>query len=199
MWKRFVALLAIGLVAIPEIAAQQIPTAPARVRKGTVLKFATLKPLDSATAKVGDDVPLRLDRPLVVNGATLLQVGDLAYGRVTKVKRAGPNAREGEVKWKLERVVFHDSSTARCKVWFEARQRDTPVPDHYVHISSGGGDGGTTGEMVGLSIATIILAPFILLRMLFEEHGPYEPGTEYHLPVNSTVAVLISKDHYVRH
>jgi hypothetical protein len=50
-------------------------------------------------AKAGDDVPLRLSRPLVVNSVTLLGEGEVLHGKVTRIKRSGPRGRNGEVNW----------------------------------------------------------------------------------------------------
>lgn len=70
MVERAVALATIGLVISADVRAQQVsaPTQTVCIRKHAALKFALVQPLDSATAKVGDDVPMRLVRPLVVNG-----------------------------------------------------------------------------------------------------------------------------------
>ena len=99
------------------------------MRKGTGLKLALLQPLDSATAKAGDDVPLRLSRPLVVNGVTLLGEGDVLHGKVTRVKRSGPRCRDGEVDWKLDRIPFSDGTTARSNVHFTTATPDATVDD----------------------------------------------------------------------
>lgn len=56
------------------------------MRKNTALKFALLELLYPVSAKVSDDVPLRLARPLVVDGVTLLPAGGVFHARVTKVK-----------------------------------------------------------------------------------------------------------------
>lgn len=83
MFGQALALLAIGLVVSSDALAQQAQAHRVIVRKGAGLKLALLQPLDSATAKAGDDVPLRLSRPLVVNGVTLLGEGDVLHGKVT--------------------------------------------------------------------------------------------------------------------
>ena len=75
--KIFAGLLAVALALPGDAGAQQASTSPhmVLVRKNTALKFALLEPLDPVSAKVSDDVPLRLARPLVVDGVTLLPAG----------------------------------------------------------------------------------------------------------------------------
>src|SRR5215470_15588005 len=129
MFRQVLVLFAIGLVVSSEAQAQQGPAQQVIVRKGTGLKMALLQPLDSRTAKKGDDVPLRLSRPLVVNGVTLLREGEILHGKVTRVKHAGPRCRNGEVKFKLDRVPFADGTTARSKVHFITPDPDAKVAD----------------------------------------------------------------------
>jgi hypothetical protein len=100
--KPIAVLVVIGLV-IPG-GAQQASTSPhtVLVRKNMALKFALVEPLDPAMGKVGDDVPLRLARPLVVEGVTLLPVGDVFHARVVKVKEP-KKCKGGEVELELTR------------------------------------------------------------------------------------------------
>jgi NADH:ubiquinone oxidoreductase subunit 5 (subunit L)/multisubunit Na+/H+ antiporter MnhA subunit len=66
MLRRLIAtMLIVGVLISQAIAQQTEPaTGVARVHEGTLLKLATLSPLDHSTAKRGDDVPLVLTRPL---------------------------------------------------------------------------------------------------------------------------------------
>jgi hypothetical protein len=75
--KFFAGLPSVALALSGDAGAQQASTSPHMilVRKNTALKFALLEPLDPVPAKVSDDVPLRLVRPLVVDGVTLLPAG----------------------------------------------------------------------------------------------------------------------------
>jgi len=65
IFDRSASLLAIGLVVSADVGAQQASasTQIVSIRKHTALKFALVQPLDSAAAKIRDDVPIRLDRP----------------------------------------------------------------------------------------------------------------------------------------
>src|ERR1041385_2958444 len=111
MFKQVLAVLTIGLTILCNAQAQKGPEHTVVVSRGTVLKLSTVQPLDSATARPGDDVPLRLSRPLVVNGVTLLREGEVLHGRVTHVRRAGAKCHYGEVGWKIDRVSFGDHTT----------------------------------------------------------------------------------------
>lgn len=61
------------------------------VKRGHTLWLSLLTPLDSGHANFGDDVTLKLVRPLVADGATVLPTEWIVHGKVTKVKRAGKN------------------------------------------------------------------------------------------------------------
>lgn len=200
MFRQVLALLAIGLVVSSDALAQQAPAQRAVVRKGTGLKLALLQPLDSATARAGDDVPLRLSRPLVVNGVTLLREGDVLHGKVTRVKRSGPRCRNGEVSWKLDRIPFSDGTTARSSV-----HSTTPTPDAEVADQLDTG----VNPLVWLFVVPIagplavvlvaIASPVFLLNTILPGslNGCTMPGKEFQMPANATVGVVIMKDHHV--
>jgi len=201
MFRKALALFAIGLVVSSDVLAQQAPAHRTIVRKGAGLKMALLQPLDSRTAKEGDDVPLRLSRPLVVDGVTLLREGEILHGKVTRVKHAGPRCRDGEVKLKLARIPFADGTTARSSIRFI-----TPEPDAKVADELDIAELGPAFRFFAAPIAipfylaiVVIASPVLLLNAL--SPGTYNsctmPGKEYQLPVNATVAVVIRKDHHV--
>ena len=199
MLKRIVALLAVGLMVSADADAQKVSASSQTVRKHTALKFVLLQPLSSATAKVGDDVPLRLARPLVASGATLLPVGEIAYGQVTKVKPA-KKCRDGQLEWEFSRISFADSTTAKTKLLFVSARPDFPVDDSYSHRPSAGSPDLNTKDALGLFVMTLVVLPFLLLSMLFEhDRGDCSFGGEYFLPANSTVVVVITRDHRVRY
>ena len=126
------AFFVIGLV-IPGDASALQPSPSSHtvlVRKNTALKFALLEPIDPRPAKVGDDVPMRLARPLVVDGVTSLPAGDLFHARVMKVKP--PNkCKCGDVQLELSRVSFADSTSARTRVLFLSPLEDALVQENY--------------------------------------------------------------------
>jgi hypothetical protein len=203
MFKQVLAVLAIGLVVTSDAPAQEAPTQAVVVPRGTVLKLSTVQPLDSATARPGDDIPLRLSRPLVVNGVTLLREGDVLHGRVTDVKRAGKDGSVGIVGWKLDRIPFADHSAARSTYYFVPI--DQEVPEH-AEIK-----GLKVSQRIGLGVAGAIFVPpalammsplllFAPLRHAQDKHAEdcNCPGQEFHMPAETRVAVVITRSHHVR-
>src|SRR5260221_382789 len=116
------------LCLISALPAQQPLPRTVLVEKGTALILATMQPLDPAKIKAGDDVPLRLTRPVIVKGITLFPAGTVFHGTVTAVKRQGRHCRTGEGKWQLDRTTFPDNSTARTEVKFKTSRPNNSVP-----------------------------------------------------------------------
>jgi hypothetical protein len=85
------------------------------IQQGVVLKLATIAELSSATAKKGDDIPLQLTRPLVVDGITLLQAGAQINGRVSYVKKAGPKCARGLIEWDVAQVLCRTQASPEPK------------------------------------------------------------------------------------
>jgi len=201
MFRKALALLAIGLVVSSDALAQQTPSPRTVVRKGAGLKMALLQPIDSKTAQKGDDVPLRLSRPLVVNGVTLLREGETLHGKVTRVKQAGPRCRDGEVKFKLDRIPFADGTTASSKVHFVTPDPNAQVADELDPVELGPGFWFFAGPIaMPIFLAIVVIAsPVLLFNALVP--GAYNkctrPGRDFQLPANATVAVVIRKDHHV--
>jgi hypothetical protein len=181
------------------------------IPKGTVLKFATVADLSSETAKKGDPIPLRLTRPLMVDGVTLLAEGTPAQGRVTKVKRAAKNCKDGSLEWDIDRVSFPDSSVALTELYLRASWPGAPVPENISSraIRRGRHDKLKTGlELVALSplIAPVALAfaPWMIAVLVAPDPDGKSipcgyPGSEYHFPAQSTVGVAIAENHRVRY
>jgi hypothetical protein len=104
MLKKILSVLAISSLICAEANAQEpgLPVsqnnqpAPVRssgivtIRKHTSVKFVTVQPIDSATAKIGDDIPLQLAIPVIADGVTVLPAGTIVHSKVLKVKKAGP-------------------------------------------------------------------------------------------------------------
>jgi len=212
MFRKTISLIACGLALVPCLAQTQTAT-PSKVvvYKGVVLRLTNVQSLDSTLAKEGDQVPLKLARPLVVDGITVLPEGELVYGKVTKVKHAGADCRDGAVKWKVESITFPDSTRARAHILFVKEGQNIEVPD----VEPGkdkrlaAGDildgAGTVFEGV---MWFIVLAPILLIALpsTLDQQAADKAkacggkmGHEYLLPENSTIAVAISRDHAVQH
>ncbi|HLW53441.1 MAG TPA: hypothetical protein VKW06_11405 [Candidatus Angelobacter sp.] len=211
MFKRIVSLLMTAALLLSQTMAQ--PTDSRRrqvnVRKGVYLKLATLEPLDSATSKVGDTVPLRLARSLVVDDITLLQPGEPVNGIVTRVEKAGENCRYGRIDFKVDQIAFPDGSLAKSKVDMVSESPDGWVPDYIPNQSTGTGWDGfrDTLGMVPLIPVILVVAGLRDLGDRIDSHGDKHQqeykctglGKEYRLPEGSTVSVWITKDHRVRY
>ncbi len=195
--KKTFAVISIALLVSSQAAAQQ-PAATERtvqVRKNTALKFTLLNELNSATAQVGDAVPLRLYRPLVINGVTLLPEGYVVNGKITSVTKAIRNSQEADIKWGLERVPFLDSTGARAKVWFYSPRKSEYVPDNYQRNLQGHEDFGAQ-EVTNIVIFCLVL-PVAIVVWLIERADMVRGYEDTRIPANATVAVIITKDHRV--
>lgn len=202
-----------GLSPTQATAASAPRTHKVRVPRRAGLKFETLAPLTSATAKVGDNVPLRLARPLVINNVTVLPAGHMATARVIRVQRASA-CHDGRVDWTLDRVPFPDSTTAKTKIWSAGPV--LKVPPRLFHEEDAGQLDGmlelpTLNEWWEAPLAAPLYAfeiacesPFLAivgLALLFDSFNSSctVPGKEYELPANSAVAVMITKSHTVQY
>lgn len=99
-----------------------------KLERGQTLSLQLTTPLSSATAKVGDDVPLQLVHPLTVNGGIVLATGWKVRGRISKVKRAG-TCKSGGVRWKLDFIDTPNGERVKVK----------NIESYYVKYSSAGG------------------------------------------------------------
>ena len=198
MLSRAVAVIGIGLPFLPVAQAQTAPVQQVVVNRGTALAVTTLQPLDSATARSGDDIPLRLSRPLVVNGVTLLREGEVLHGKVTHVLHAGPKCHYGQVRWKVERVSFADHTTAQTRLYTDAPWQ-RPVPQQ-LHLGREQNFAERIAEtalgvpIIGLAL--LVESPRFLLHD--ERNDGCGDGKEYLLPAGSILAVVITRDHHVR-
>ena len=199
MLQRLIAFTMIALLLVPASPAQQPAKSPAtvRVRKNTVLKLLLVQPLDPRTANVGDDIPLLLPRALVVDGITVLYDGQVVHGKVTRVKRPSSGCASGGIKWKVDTIVFSDSSTAKTKVWYFHESPDFPVPERFTDKDKGNFDSPAAWVMLAPVIA--IAAPFAAFYALSGKDMCLGGESRNHLPVNSTVAIRVLQDHPVHY
>ena len=188
------------------------PVAPgvALVKKYTGLKFSLVAPLNSATSKPGDDVQLRLLRPLVVRDTVLLPEGTVVHGRVAEVTPAADMCRNGKIVWEITGIPFADSSFAPAKVQMVSSdpkaevqyQLPMPVSDHpewpilafVIPLTA------PLMAAVGVVGAPYFLATYIDDRV----QGPPRKkctarGSESIVPAGSIVGLVITRDHKVRY
>ncbi|HYL94129.1 MAG TPA: hypothetical protein VEW69_13340 [Alphaproteobacteria bacterium] len=225
MFKKILSIVLLTLVVVTQAMAQQADTVVPPVQKPTTgvvrvprragLKFATMQPLDSATAQVGDEVPLRLARALVVNDVVVLPVGEVVHAKVTKVKKAHA-CHNGEVDFKLDHITFPDASTARTRVWAVDPNPDAEVASRLRNEWGGEGSLPPVNDwwdvvlnapmyaFVAVCYAPLVaimlpLVPFSLDGISFDGNKCTTPGKEFELPANSTVAVMVARSHRVHY
>ena len=173
-----------------------------RVRKGTLLKLETLQALDPATARPGDDVPLRFRRALYVEGVTLIPQGSLLHGTITKATPAGPHCNLGEVVWQLNSITLPDSSTIKTKIRFKVPGKDYPVAENTrtrVPTSAHEKAGKVIESGLVLPLAPLVFASKGIKSLGGKPHGCPAASPNKPLPAHSTVAVEILEDHAVRY
>jgi len=189
--------------------AQTAPASPStpqtvRLRKGMLLKLETVEALDPATARAGDDVPLRFKRALYVEGITIIPAGTLVHSTVVKVTPAGRHCATGEVVWNLSSITLPDSSVVRTHVRYTA----APGGDVYVpeSIQDKASQETSAGDRVGKGIETTLAVPFIAVALPIEGvksllrkpvHGCAIYTHHRPLRAHSSVAVEIREDHDV--
>jgi hypothetical protein len=134
--------------------AQNTDTKPRTVtlRQGQVLEMKLVKRLNSRRAKVGDVVVLRLKKPLLADGVTVLPAGWPVQGRITEVKRAAKNCQPGSIHWELEPLTMTDGKKVEIQSIAETVARSRLLDQ------VGGTTTPTTGSSVGGVIENIALA-----------------------------------------
>ncbi|HET9790845.1 MAG TPA: hypothetical protein VFR08_06055, partial [Candidatus Angelobacter sp.] len=202
MLKKIIATLALMSVVVAQAAAQTsgapasqaLPAKTVKVLKHTGLKFATVSPIDSATTRVGDDVPLRLTSSLIINGATVMNEGDLVHARVVKVRKAKPGCRDGEVDLKADEITFVDTSKAKAKIWLVTANPKAEVPsrikedfvwesnmllpaDNWYELALA-----LPADALMVAILSPVLALFGLVYVFGAFSKCFQPGNEYQLP-----------------
>jgi hypothetical protein len=208
------------LLMLPAVLPGQVPAqTKVLVRNGTILEFTSLQPIDQTTAQIGDRIPLRLIKPLVVDGITLLPDGTLLNGTVMKVhqKDAKCTHSQGWVEWKPDRISFADASEAKASVVGFVIPSTNPQHPEILGVEDMKGvwvstlknlegDGlpqrSHVGEKIGLGIAAVPLT-VLFAPMLLADIGEYNrcdnvPAGVAPIPAGTTIVVVIARDHHVR-
>ena len=176
------------------------------LKQGQVLEMKLAKRLDSGHNKVGDDVVLKLTKPLMAEGVTVLPAKWVIRGRVTEVNRAGKNCQSGSIRWELQSVTMPDGNkieiasigadTARERLRKEAEQNAAVSPAGKKSVPSTG-SGSTALDLVLLPVGIFFLYASLLGEIKYGEgqtcHG-HSKGVEESIPKKSTIYGEISKD-----
>ena len=205
MKMKLAAMIVAALPAFQQISAQCASPSgggakTVHLSRNTGLKLALIRPLSSATARVGDDVELRLERPVVMEGVTLLSEGIIIHGKVTEAKPAGPYCRRGKLKWRIDHIPLPDSTSVSSRICSVRSQANLPVaeqldPRHCMVVR------GRRGEIESQIVYAPLVAlgsPFILANAIFgNRHKCVGQGNDISYPANTTVAVLITAERTV--
>jgi hypothetical protein len=82
-----------------------------------VLSFETLRDFGSATAKIGDRIPLRMEQSLSVDGKRLLRAGTIIEARVAHVRRAGKRCHYGRVDLELNELRLPTGQAVKVRIF----------------------------------------------------------------------------------
>lgn len=75
------------------------------LRQGTELRLMTHTDIGSDDAQVGDPVALQLDEDVMSGGTVMVPKGSAATAVLTRVQRAGPNGRQGELVFQVQSLT----------------------------------------------------------------------------------------------
>jgi hypothetical protein len=144
--------------------AQNQPPRKLVIRKGVVLQFEEfLQDLSSETAKVGDVIPLRLRKPLIIDGVTVSSAGTPAEGRVTKA-RPMDDRHSGQLEWKVEKIqgIKLPSGGLAARIVSSCGREDPSICDGMLlhplrdeHVA----------EIVVTGVEIVILAPILAIQL----------------------------------
>src|SRR5271169_2338170 len=179
--------------------AQVARTRPAtvKVKRGQTLSLSLLTTIDSGHAKLGDTVTLKLLRPLMVDGATVLPAEWILHGKVTKVKRAGKNCRDGHVVWQLDRIKTPGGDQLKVQRVYSYPSKyqigsEDPV---WVPLDTPWTKIGGAAKFTGLLAVTIALSPLLIpMGIAMTERCEGKAGEEQTLPAGLGDLYAVSRD-----
>lgn len=95
----------IGLAMALAISAGAIAQQPLVLREGTDIRVATVSEISSKTVREGDEVPMAVIAPVVVDGVTVIPAGARAIGEVTNRRGNGMLGRSGKLAISVREIV----------------------------------------------------------------------------------------------
>lgn len=122
---------------------------------GTEIHAETIEQISSATATEGDRIRLRVESPVVVDGAVVIAQGAIIHGIVSDVGRRGRMGRSGRINIRLESTTSVDGQRVSLRA------------------SKGGEGAGRVGTTVAL---TVLFGPLGLLKS--GKDAVIRPGTK---------------------
>jgi len=166
-----------------------------KVKRGQTLSLSLLTPIDSGHANVGDVVTLKLVRPLVAGGLTVLPAEWIVQAKVTKVKRAGKNCRDGEVAWELDRIKIPGGDQLKLQMVYSYPFDPAILEDPlWVPLDTPSTKIGRAARFIGLVAVSIPLSPiFIPMAIFATEPCRGKAGEEKSLPLELRRIYAVSK------
>ena len=170
------------------------------LKRGQELNLSLVTPLDSRRAQVGEEVELKLARPLVVDGVTVLPLDWAVRGQITNVIRAGKNCKSGQVNWKLGPLIMTDGK--RIKIQFlgdhdyAVKQKGVYLDDQ-ASLDTTGAKIGRAAKDVALVPVLVLFSPFIIpmaIAMSADERCRGAMGEEGVIPAGTVIFVAVSKN-----
>jgi hypothetical protein len=177
--------------------AQDAKTGPktVKVKRGQTVSLSLLTPIDSGQANLGDDVTLKLDRPLVADGATVLPAEWIVHGKVTKVKRAGKNCKDGQVVWELDRIKTPSGDQLKVqRVYSYPLNSASPVDPVWVPLDTPLTKIGGAAKFTGVLAVSVALSPLLIpLAVAATERCEGRAGEKQSLPLGLGDLFAVSK------
>jgi hypothetical protein len=167
-----------------------------KVKRGQTLSLSLLTPTDSGHANVGDDVTLKLVRPLVADGATVLPAEWIVHGKVTKTKRAGKNCKDGQVVWELDRIKTPGGDQLKVqRVYAYPSNSASPGDPVWVPLDTPLTKIGGAAKFTGLLAVSIALSPLLIpLGIAATTRCEGRAGEEQSLPLGLGDLFAVSRD-----
>ncbi|HJR06436.1 MAG TPA: hypothetical protein VJ842_04180 [Pyrinomonadaceae bacterium] len=148
-------------------------TVVAKIPDGTIIEIATANTIDSADVKVGDIVSFRVLKALKIEGATVIEEGALATGRVSKANRGRPFGKAGQLAWEMREVVAANGQT---------------IPLAFAETRKGRSKGGTVATAAVITAVMFPLAAPVALLWGFKR------GKSAVLPAGTVLQVVTRGD-----
>jgi len=140
------------------------------LQDGTPLKLRLRNPLDSRTAKTGDEIQFDVVNNVVVGGVTVLKRGAAVVGVVTDAAKSKTLGRAGRLSFVIRDIPLANGSRVPVRAF-----------------NRSGGEN-TTGQMVAMMVTMpMVSAPFFLL--MHGSNTTFDRGTEINAFVNGDVKI----------
>jgi hypothetical protein len=94
-----------------------------QIPDGTVIQIEAPYRINSKEFKPNDEISFRVIDPVQINGATVIERGATATGRIEKAKRGGHFGKAGLLVWSMQTVTAHRCSCGQFRNVSEATAR----------------------------------------------------------------------------